>query len=173
MDYPNTNLPADGIINDRMYKNGREVNETPGNTTFPVSPVAPQTGEVVAYLLHIYYDFDQSYLRDEAEPQLQNLQAMMDNNPEFVVEIGSHTDSRGEAYYNEWLSRKRAERAVEYIIGKGITGDRIVARGFGETLLTNDCGNGVECDEIMHQANRRTEIKILELKENVEVQYQK
>jgi len=158
---PNTNLPADGPINGRLYDKGVEVNETPGSTTFPVSPVAPQPGQSVAYLLHIYYDFDQSYLRDEAEPQLQSLQGMLENNPEFVVEIGSHTDSRGSNYYNRALSQRRADSVVRWLVANGIDRERLVAVGYGESQNVNNCKNQIPCSEREHQLNRRTEFRIL------------
>jgi len=129
--------------------------------TFPVSPVNPDPGGIIAYLLHIYYDFDQSYLRDEAEPQLQGLQAMLENNPEFVVEIGSHTDSRGSNYYNKALAQRRADSVVRWLVANGISRDRLVAVGYGESRNVNDCKNNIPCSEKEHQMNRRTEFRIL------------
>jgi len=50
---------------------------------------------------------------------------------------------------------------VRYLISKGITKKRLVAKGYGETKLLNHCKNGVECSEEEHQVNRRTEFMIL------------
>jgi hypothetical protein len=84
----------------------------------------------------------------------------LNDNPDIIVELGSHTDSRGSFRYNERLSDRRATSAVEYIIAKGISDKRITAKGYGENKLVNRCSDGVECTDQEHQDNRRTEIKI-------------
>lgn len=65
--------------------------------------------------------------------------------------------------YNLHLSQKRAESAVMYIIGRGIDPGKITARGYGESFLVNQCKcePGTICSEEEHQANRRTEFRIL------------
>ncbi|HEX7755837.1 MAG TPA: OmpA family protein, partial [Niabella sp.] len=78
------------------------------------------------------------------------------------IELSSHTDSRGGDAFNMTLSRKRAEAAVRYLVSKGITANRLQAKGYGETRLLNNCGNDVPCSEEQHQLNRRTEIKVIE-----------
>ena len=77
------------------------------------------------------------------------------------IELSSHTDSRGSNDYNYELSHKRAKSAVDYIASRGITRSRIVARGYGETRLVNQCRDGVNCTEDQHRANRRTEAKLI------------
>ncbi|MCB0573811.1 MAG: OmpA family protein, partial [Saprospiraceae bacterium] len=81
--------------------------------------------------------------------------------PDMKIELSSHTDSRGNDQYNEELSQKRAESARSWIVAKGVSPDRIVAKGYGEKQLLNECANGVECTEEQHQVNRRTEFKII------------
>ena len=78
-------------------------------------------------------------------------------------EFRSHTDSRSSAKYNKTLSTKRAKAAVAYLVKQGINAKRVVAAGYGESLLMNGCKDGVNCTEEEHQQNRRTEIKILSL----------
>lgn len=114
-------------------------------------------------LENIYYDFDKWVILPESEIELNKLISIMNDNPEIKVELGSHTDSRGTDSYNEWLSQKRSDSAVKYIIGKGIPKDRIVAKGYGETQLVNECSNGVKCSDAEHRKNRRTEFKIIGL----------
>lgn len=111
----------------------------------------------------IYYDFDKSNIRPDAAEILDQLVLIMKENPSMKVELGSHTDSRGSDSYNMALSDRRAKSAVKYIVERGISPDRITAKGYGETQLVNKCSNGVKCTAAEHQANRRTEIKILEL----------
>ncbi len=110
---------------------------------------------------NIYYDFDKWDILPESEIELNKLIKIMNDNPDLKVEFGSHTDSRGSDEYNKRLSQKRSDSAVGYIIKKGISKDRIVAKGYGETQLLNRCANGVSCSEEEHRQNRRTVFKII------------
>jgi peptidoglycan-associated lipoprotein len=86
----------------------------------------------------------------------------MKDNPTLVIELGSHTDSRGSDQYNMDLSRRRAVAAVQYIVGVGdIDENRLIAHGYGETRPLNRCTNGVKCSVEEFQFNRRTEFTIL------------
>lgn len=114
---------------------------------------------------NIFYDFDKWDILPESEVELNKLVKVMKDNPGWKVELGSHTDCRGSDAYNEELSQKRSESAVSYIISKGISRDRIIAKGYGETQLVNKCDDGVPCPEEEHRMNRRTEFKILEIDE--------
>lgn len=109
---------------------------------------------------NIYYDLAKWNIREDAAEELDKLLVTLKDNPGIIVELGSHTDSRGKDKYNLDLSQKRAEAAVEYLVENGIDTSRISAKGYGETKLVNKCGNGVECSERHHQMNRRTELKI-------------
>ena len=80
------------------------------------------------------------------------------------VELSAHTDSRGSSRDNLNLSQRRAQSCVNYLIKKGIPKGNIVAKGYGEEKLVNGCKDNVECTEEEHQANRRTEIKVLSVK---------
>ncbi|RYZ44448.1 MAG: OmpA family protein, partial [Sphingobacteriales bacterium] len=115
----------------------------------------------VIVLKNIYYDFDKSNIRADAARILNNVLNVMIQNPTLSIELSSHTDSRGKDDYNMQLSQKRAEAAVNYLVGKGISRSRLEAKGYGETKLLNACGNGFSCSEEEHQVNRRTEIKVL------------
>lgn len=112
-------------------------------------------------LKNILYDLDKSFIREDAKPELNRLVQFMNDNPEMRVELSSHTDSRGSDAYNLKLSQRRAQAAVDYIISQGISKNRLIAKGYGETRLVNNCGNGVKCTEDEHQLNRRTEMKVL------------
>jgi outer membrane protein OmpA-like peptidoglycan-associated protein len=111
---------------------------------------------------NIYYDFDESAIRPSAARELDQLVEIMKNNPTLNIELSSHTDARGDNPYNQALSQRRAESAVEYIKQRGIAADRITARGYGETRLVNDCSDGVECSEAQHQNNRRTAFTVVQ-----------
>lgn len=87
----------------------------------------------------------------------------MNDYPTMVIDIRSHTDSRASHSYNEKLSDRRAKSTMKYLISKGINKDRLSAKGYGETLLVNNCSDGVDCTEEAHQANRRSEFIILKM----------
>ena len=108
---------------------------------------------------NIYYDFDRAEIRPDAARELDKLVSILKDNPQIVIELSSHTDSRGEVTYNIDLSQRRAESAVNYIISKGISDRRITARGYGENRpIVPDATTEEE-----HQVNRRTEFKVTEI----------
>ncbi len=117
---------------------------------------------------NIYYDYDSTALRADSYPALDTLYALFAENPTIVVEIGSHTDSRGKNEYNLTLSQGRAASVVKYLVSKGIPIQRLKAVGYGETSLVNKCADGVDCTEEEHQLNRRTTFKILSEKYVIE-----
>jgi outer membrane protein OmpA-like peptidoglycan-associated protein len=110
-------------------------------------------------LNNIHYDFNKFNIRPDARPILDSLIDILKTYP-ITAELGSHTDSRGSFGYNEKLSQKRADAAVAYLVEHGIDKGRITAKGYGETQLLNKCADGVRCSEAVHQANRRTEVKV-------------
>lgn len=110
---------------------------------------------------NIYYDLDKWHIRPDAKPSLDRVVQLMKEYP-IAIELSSHTDSRASQEYNDILSQKRAEAAVRYITLKGVNPVRMVAQGYGENKLINRCADGVPCSEKEHQANRRTEFKILD-----------
>ncbi len=113
-------------------------------------------------LKDLYYDYDKYFIRPDAGRVLDSLAAILQQHPTMRIELQSHTDSRGNDAYNMRLSGERAAAAVSYLTGKGISADRLVAKGYGESQPVNKCVNGVKCSEEDHQANRRTEVKILQ-----------
>ncbi|MEZ4875548.1 MAG: OmpA family protein [Flavobacteriaceae bacterium] len=110
----------------------------------------------------IYFDLDQSYIRPDAQIELQKVVQAMNRFPNLKIDVRSHTDSRGNDAYNMSLSDRRAKSTVDYIISAGIDASRITGRGYGESQLTNRCANGVPCSEVDHQLNRRSEFIIVE-----------
>lgn len=112
-------------------------------------------------LENIYYDFDKWDIRPDAEPTLNELAANLKLNPDIRIELASHTDCRGNDSYNEELSQKRAQSAVDYLIAQGIDASRLSAKGYGESSPAVDC-ICARCTEEEHQRNRRTTFKIIE-----------
>ncbi|ARS36937.1 OmpA family protein [Pontibacter actiniarum] len=110
---------------------------------------------------NIYYDLDKFDIKPAAALELDKLVQTLQDNPGVRIELSSHTDSRQTDEYNQVLSQLRAQSAVDYLIAKGISRDRVIARGYGESRLINGCKDGEVCSEVQHQENRRTEFKIL------------
>lgn len=115
-------------------------------------------------LKDIYYDFDKATLRPASIVQLDKAYDFLMRNQNVKVELSSHTDSRASHAYNINLSQRRAQACVDYLTKvRGLSAGRIVAKGYGEIKLVNECSDGVECTPEQHQMNRRTEIRILKL----------
>ncbi|MCY1510625.1 Photosystem I chlorophyll a apoprotein A2 [compost metagenome] len=112
-------------------------------------------------LENINYDFDKDNIRADAAKILDGLVVIMRDNPSLEIELGSHTDSRGADKYNLNLSQRRAQSVVNYLVNQGIARSRMIAKGYGETQLLNECEDGVTCTYEQHQANRRTVFKVL------------
>lgn len=115
---------------------------------------------------NIYYDLNKYFIRPDAAKELDKLVEIFKTHPSMKVELSSHTDCRSSAQYNQTLSDNRAKASVAYIVKKGVNSSQIVAKGYGETQLLNDCAceNGKVsrvCSEAEHQTNRRTEVKVL------------
>ncbi|MDW8157639.1 MAG: OmpA family protein [Bacteroidia bacterium] len=108
-------------------------------------------------LSNIYYDFDKAEIRKEAYPALERIRLLLETNPTYKIQLAAHTDSRGSEYYNLKLSERRAQAVVEYLKQKGVSADKLEAKGYGETQLAIK----PERSEKDMQANRRTEFRIL------------
>ncbi|MNJ97474.1 Photosystem I chlorophyll a apoprotein A2 [compost metagenome] len=131
---------------------------------FLVEPIVIDKPIVVE---NIYYDYNKWNIRADAALELDKLVRILKDNPTIEIELGSHTDSRGNDQYNFVLSDKRAYAVVQYLIANGIDSSRLTYKGYGEKVLVNQCGNGVICSEEAHQQNRRTEFKVTKVRQNL------
>jgi peptidoglycan-associated lipoprotein len=139
----------------------------------------PSTMKAIV-LPNILYDLAKWDLRPESKKALDELVQTMNDNPTIVIELGSHTDSRPIPMSNDTLSQHRAESVVDYLIEKGISAERLVAKGYGQReprTLDKDIGSfkkgDVLTDEFIaklktkalkeeaHQLNRRTQFRVL------------
>lgn len=114
---------------------------------------------------NIYYEFNESFITDAAAIELDKLVNILEDNPQIAIELSSHTDSQGDNDYNQKLSQRRAESAVQYLIESGIDPGRITAKGYGEEQLI--IKNAINDDQ--HEINRRTEFKVIRIQENTQV----
>jgi outer membrane protein OmpA-like peptidoglycan-associated protein len=114
---------------------------------------------------NIYYDLNKSEIRPDAAKELNSVVTIMKNHPTLDLELSSHTDCRQTQAYNDRLSAQRAISAINYVISKGVDRKRLIAIGYGERRLSNSCAceptNDSPCSDADHQANRRTELKVL------------
>lgn len=139
------------------------------NTSFTSNPLNPELivnmveikKDVVFKIENILYDLGKADLREISKIELDKLSNFLLINNTIKVELSSHTDSRSTAEFNIILSQKRAQSCLDYLISKGVPSKNIIAKGYGESKLLNNCSDGVNCPETDHQLNRRTEVKIL------------
>ncbi len=119
----------------------------------------------IAEMENIYFDLDKSNIRPDAEKELNKIVSIMNEYPKMKVELSAYTDCRETKKYNQILSDKRANTAVEYIKKRITNPERIQGKGYGETNLENGCscdGDVVsDCSEDDHQKNRRSEFTII------------
>ena len=115
-------------------------------------------------LNNIYFELDKSDIRADAAIELDKLVELLNDNPEIKIELSSHTDSIASNTYNIQLSQRRAESTVAYLIRKGISAEKLVAKGYGEDkpIARNTNPDGTD-NPNGRQRNRRTEFKILEI----------
>jgi peptidoglycan-associated lipoprotein len=135
------------------------------NVTFDTLMVLDKIQLEVAFRLeNIYYEFDQYDITPAAAKELDKLVQILIDNPEIEIELSSHTDSVATVEYNNVLSQKRAESAVNYIIQRGISPERIKAKGYGELkpIARNTNPDGSDNPE-GRDRNRRTEFKIIKI----------
>lgn len=137
----------------------------------PVSSGPSIGAGTVIVLENIYYDFNKSSIRTGAARELDELVVMMQTYPSMVIELSSHTDSRGGSDYNLNLSKARAESAKQFLRSKGVASNRVRAIGYGESQPRNKCVDGVRCSEEEYQYNRRTEVKVTSIDSPINIRY--
>ncbi|MFN0276853.1 MAG: OmpA family protein [Chitinophagales bacterium] len=183
----------DGFFQSSVFVSAKDKAGKPGDTlelytevVLDKVPVKTGTGTAEIKLKNIYYDYNDTTLRPESFPELDKLVNLLKENTNLVIQINSHTDARGTLPYNEKLSRGRANSVVQYLIQNGISPERLLAKGFGEstpdvirkeektangktipanTVLNESFINSFKSDktdfEYLHQLNRRTTFNIV------------
>lgn len=113
-------------------------------------------------LQNVLYEFGKATLTENSKLVLDQLYTIMIENPTFVIELSAHTDAIGSDAANLKLSQARAQSCVDYLKGKGISSERMVPKGYGESKpkVPNTTEEGKD-DPAGRAINRRTEFKIL------------
>jgi outer membrane protein OmpA-like peptidoglycan-associated protein len=152
----------------KTFTSPRITGKTVQNSGLDLKPNSQYVNEYVVLKINpIYFSYNKSSIRKEGFLELDKVVAIMQKYPSLIIRVGSHTDARGKAVYNETLSDRRAKNTIEYILSKGIDSARISGKGLGESKLVNNCVDNdmnttrVKCTEEEHQLNRRTEFVIV------------
>jgi len=105
---------------------------------------------------NVFFDSGKSTLRAESAKELNELAEYMTLKKNLVIEIAGHTDNVGAPEANQKLSEDRANAVKQYLLNKGIAGERVVAKGYGDTMPLADNNSSAG-----KQKNRRTEVHVL------------
>ncbi len=155
-------LGKSAVFNDKLAQPGEISLHKVLNINLDKIDVGTDIGKLID-VQPIYFDLGKSTIRPDAALELDKIVKIMRENPSIQIELGSHTDARGSAASNMSLSDKRAKASAKYVISKGVNENRIIGKGYGESLIINRCADGIKCSEPEHQENRRTEFKITKL----------
>lgn len=152
-----TKFCVNGLTNPPYEING----EYADRYMFPITLDSITIGEEMV-IPNIYYKYNSAELQASSFWILDSLSRVIEHNPELSIELGGHADARGQDAYNMELSQRRVNSTKQYLIKKlgADVAARLTATGYGESQLINSCGNGIVCDEDLHQKNRRTTFKI-------------
>ena len=129
-------------------------------------PMIPITSSQPTILKNVFFDLAKATLRTESFVELNKLRDWLVLNPTINIELGGHTDARGDATENQVLSNNRAKAVYDYLISQGIITTRLSFIGYGETVTINSDADisklsTEKLKEAAHQENRRTEYKII------------
>jgi outer membrane protein OmpA-like peptidoglycan-associated protein len=158
-------LKADKLIAEKKQKELAEAKKKERTAAIVVAEkdVVKDKERLIIKTDPIYFDYNMWYIRKESKKILNRVVELMNKYPDMVVEIGSHTDNRGNAKFNADLSQKRADATRNYILEQGIPKNRIQAKGYGESVPIVKCIPDNSCDEEQHELNRRSEFVIKNL----------
>jgi outer membrane protein OmpA-like peptidoglycan-associated protein/tetratricopeptide (TPR) repeat protein len=119
-----------------------------------------KTGDDLAKLFDVgvlHFDFDSAVINYKASLQLEKIYELLNVYSTIMIEIRTHTDSRGSTVFNDKLSDLRFKSITAWLTKKGIKANRLSGKGYGESRLINECKDGVECSDKQHEENRRCE----------------
>ena len=112
----------------------------------------------------INFHFNSSNLDGASKKILLELISILNNYPDLVVKISSHTDSRGSASYNQKLSEERLKSTIKFLLENNVLENKVTGKAYGEEKLLNECDDNTKCTEAKHKENRRSEIKTVDFK---------
>jgi outer membrane protein OmpA-like peptidoglycan-associated protein/tetratricopeptide (TPR) repeat protein len=120
-------------------------------------PLQPIEAQAAIVLRNLFFETAKYNIRPESEVELDRVVQFLQDNPTVKIQLEGHTDNVGSAADNQKLSEARAWATVNYLVEKGIKGNRLMAKGFGATRPVAD-----NKTEEGRAQNRRTELRVLE-----------
>ncbi|MFA6923316.1 MAG: OmpA family protein [Bacteroidales bacterium] len=153
-------ISKDGYFNNKFELTTKNCNIS---QTFKKEVELTPIPEKPIIIKNIYYDFDEAKFISSSTSVIDTtILTLLNENPDLIVEISSHTDSKGSYKYNMTLSQRRAESVVNYLTSKGISKDRLIAKGYGESkpIAPNETPDGKDYPE-GREKNRRTEFRVI------------
>lgn len=167
-------FPVEGFVNYTLlsYKSGFErssasintrskTNKTFANDIYlqaePAEIVETEEKAIIK-IDNIQFDYNSAQIKDTSTITLNTVFATLKAHPGIRININAHTDAKGSAPYNKKLSKKRATAALDYLVRKGISKDRLISEGFGEEQLLISCN---WCTPEQDALNRRVEFVII------------
>jgi outer membrane protein OmpA-like peptidoglycan-associated protein len=131
----------------------------------PVEPVAAaptlattthHVGKVIR-LEALIFQQRSAIISPESYPELNSVADMLHANPNMVIQLEGHTDTRGDKSLNLKLSQDRVESVKNYLVRRGVSKGRIKLKAYGGTMPLS-----TENTEEAHKLNRRVEVRIID-----------
>lgn len=145
---------------------GTSANRTSSTTSVDnlayFNPKVYKVGDAIK-LNHLYYDNTDEAVSLDARQELDEIVNVLQLNPDMILDLLVHSDSKGSIKDNLLQTQRRAELLKAYLVRRGISAARVRAVGRGELDLVNECSDGVQCIDAEHRRNRRIEFKILKV----------
>ena len=154
-------VPNDEGIYDKVIKTISTMGFKPSQTINTSAQITFYDSSFVFALPNVYFDYNSYVVKNSAKAELDKVVKVMTTIPYIELELSSHTDCRGSAEYNLKLSAQRAQACVNYLVTKGVDKKRMIAIGYGEMKIRNECVDNVPCTEAQHLINRRSEFRIV------------
>ena len=168
------NFPVEGFVNYTViaYKDGFETTRETFNTAAQEdkifvknlilgatpAPIVKTAEKTILKIDNILFDLDSDRIKEVSTITLNTVAATLNANPSIKIAINAHTDAQGSASYNKRLSMRRAASAMNYLLSKGISKDRLQSQGFGEEQLLINC---TSCTPQENELNRRIEFVVI------------
>jgi outer membrane protein OmpA-like peptidoglycan-associated protein/tetratricopeptide (TPR) repeat protein len=158
----NVTYPGYAFFSENFDMNNPDNNEAI-HMDVPMVPIGGSDQSII--LANVFFDLSKSTLRNESFVELDKLVSFLNENQKVHIEIGGHTDSRGDSKSNRILSNDRAKAVYDYAIQKGIAKERLSFMGYGSAkpVFADEQIEKLSTEkekEKAHQSNRRTEYKI-------------
>ncbi|MBN8649603.1 MAG: OmpA family protein [Caulobacterales bacterium] len=146
-------------FNNAITINGAKIDEIPDAlSTLGDKPAAEACQTAYNTLLDgrvINFNSGSANIANDSQALLDKLSEIANRCVDYAVEVGGHTDTKGDEIANQTLSENRAQAVADYLLGKGVVKDQLTIKGYGETLPI-DKSETAEA----HATNRRIEFKV-------------